>query len=279
MSTVDPVAERRRKERAARERGPGVGTLIGVALCAGLWYMFGRGVADAAAYPVGTGYLPAELAPPNDTPPLLWMFFVGLFGGLIVSLSVHGTLSERMGPAAKGAISPAMTHLPIAAGLLIGARSSWVPAPDDRGSWGVGAWLSWTSQYWVPALLTLYVVLRIAVSTRIRRARARRESRAREVMATGTRTQGVITDVTETGVEIHHRPHIQFVVKFTDHEGVDRWVTKSGTVPRTGIPATGTPATVWFDPATPADASAIPVTLGPPEDTTPDTPQDTLTFL
>ncbi|MFJ6571660.1 DUF3592 domain-containing protein [Streptomyces sp. NPDC091292] len=283
MSTVDPVAERRRKQRAARERGPGVGTFIGVVLCAGFWYVCGRGFADAAAYPVGTGYLPSELAPPNATPPLLWMLFVGLFGGLITGLSVRATLAERTGPLTKIALSSAMTHLPLAAGVLIGARSSWIPAPDDRGSWGVGAWLSWTSQYWVPALLVLYVVLRITVSARVRRARTRRESRAREVMATGTRTQGVVTDVTETGAEIRHRPHIRIVVKFTDHEGVTRWVTKSGTVPRPRIPRQGTPATVWFDRSTPSDESAIPIALTPLEDTAPDTPpgtpEDTLTFL
>ncbi|GGZ22292.1 hypothetical protein GCM10010387_14310 [Streptomyces inusitatus] len=77
MSTVDPAAERRRRELArsrsrsrSRSRGPvlGVGTALGLLVFGGAWGLFGVGIADMAAYPVGTGYLTEDTEPVNDLP-------------------------------------------------------------------------------------------------------------------------------------------------------------------------------------------------------------------
>ncbi|MFJ6214242.1 DUF3592 domain-containing protein [Streptomyces sp. NPDC092296] len=114
----------------------------------------------------------------------------------------------------------------------------------------------------MPAALALLALAVLLATVRAARARRRHALRAAAVMRTGTRTSGVVTEVIDTQVEVTGRPRLQPVVKFTDHPGVDRWVTKTGTFDPHALPRTGDPAIVWFDPAAPGDERSLPVVLG-----------------
>ncbi|MFF0445070.1 DUF3592 domain-containing protein [Streptomyces sp. NPDC004609] len=273
MSTVDPAAERRRGEQGASGSGrAGFGAIVGPGLYAAAWWLFGFGLADAMAYPVGTAYLTADTQPANDTPGFLWALFTGVVVGPLMGVGLRAGTVGRLGLRVQSAISSAVATSSAALGLFLGARSLWVAAPGpgtfvdatgQRGApWGAGAWGAWTSQYWVPALLALFVVLRIAFAVRADRAEGRRAARARAVVETGVRAPGVVTEAAGTGVEIGNMPRIRFVVRFTDHEGTDRWVTRTGLFDRTRVPRAGDDAVVWFDPADPGDENSIPVVLG-----------------
>ncbi|MEO3973239.1 DUF3592 domain-containing protein [Streptomyces sp. CAU 1734] len=262
MSTVDPAAERPRGAAAGRGRGPSrIGAAVGLPLFAGVWILFGLGLADMAVFPLGDLYLTDDTRPANDLPGLLWAVFLAVF----ITPLAGGAV--RPGPAVLSAVA----GLGAAAGFLFGAREFWVepPAPGvftdaagtAAGEWGAGAWIAWTARYWVPAVLVVLAVLRAGVSLRLARLRGRRAERIRTVIATGHRTRGVVTGAEETGIEIRNRPCVRFVVRFTDHAGVDRWVTKLADFDRTAPPRAGDPVTVWFDPADPGDERSIPVSL------------------
>ncbi|GGZ22284.1 hypothetical protein GCM10010387_14300 [Streptomyces inusitatus] len=193
---------------------------------------------------------------------------------MLSGLGPRRRLAARIGLNLQEALSTAVVAVGIALGFFFGARSFWTPAPepgvfvDASGlpgeEWGAAAWLAWTSRYWVPALLLSVAVLRIVLSLLYERVRRRRAARTREVLATGRRTRGEVTEAAATGTEIMGRPRIRFVVKFTDHTGIDRWVTKTGLFDRAAPPRPGDRAVVWFDPAAPGDERAIPVVLAAP---------------
>ncbi|MFI6283304.1 hypothetical protein ACIBCM_00880 [Streptomyces sp. NPDC051018] len=273
MSTVDPAAGRRHTERTAGGPGrAGLGAIVGPGLYAAAWWLFGFGLADAVAYPVGTVYLTADTEPANDTPGFLWALFTGAIAGSVLGVGLRAGTVRRLGLGVQSAISSAVATSSAALGLFLGARSLWVTAPEpgtfvdaagQRGAtWGAGAWAAWTSQYWVPGLLALYIVFRIASAIRADRAAGRRAARLRAVVERGVRAAGVVTEAAGTGAEIMNLPRIRFVVRFTDHEGTDRWVTRTGLFDRGSVPREGDGAVVWFDPADPGDEDAIPIVFG-----------------
>lgn len=263
MSTVDPASFRRTGPAA----GPSiVGTAVGLLLCGGLWFVFGYALANLARYPIGTLYLTPDQQPANSTPSLLWAFFLAVFAGFIVNTGLISSLGRTVGIGASTRISLGVCLLAIGAGIQLGAPASWV-RPEligefaGGGSWGPTAWLGWTSQYWAPvglALWSFFLLIRAALGIRRRR---QRDARVRAVIATGTKVDAIVTETTDTGVEVLNRPRIIFTVKFSDHLGVERWVTTAGSFDRTQIPRAGDRAVVWFDPANPGDQSSIPVSL------------------
>lgn len=258
MSTVDPAAVRR--ERAARPQR-WTGPAAGLVLSAVLWGLFGYALADVIRYPVATAYLPAELQPPNVTPGLLWLFFVTVFAGAIANIGLMGGLARRVGAGAANGIELGTSAIAVAAGFAVGAPARWV-APADPGFDGdVGARVAWTAQVWAPvALAAAGLLLVLSAVTAVRRRR-KRQARARAVHTTGQRVEGVVTDVADTGVEVMDEPRLSVTVKFTDHHGVDRWVTRRTTFDRARLPRIGDAAVVWFDPANPGDERSIPVAL------------------
>ncbi|QWP78029.1 hypothetical protein J5226_06425 [Lysobacter sp. K5869] len=274
MSTVDPAAARRRQRlHAAPHARPGWKAWLLVAACAGLWAMFGYGVGDVATYPIATGYLAPELQPPNETPALLWMLFVGVFGAMILGFGVDAVLSAALGGVGGTLAAFAVNLAAIALGLWRGAADRWVAPPrpgffDAAGTlpWGSGGWLSWTAQHWAPALLAAAAAL-LAVAALAARARhARRQRRLRETLAQGQRVPGTITETDHTGVEIGNEPRIRFVARFVDHLGTERWVTKTGQFDPTRLPRVGDPVQVWFLREAPGDEDRIAVGFGSDED-------------
>ncbi|WP_328911908.1 MULTISPECIES: hypothetical protein [unclassified Streptomyces] len=176
--------------RPPARRGIGPGLVIWLVVFCGLWTLFGYGLADAARYPVGTTYLLADLYPANSTPPLLWALFTGAFAGGAVGSLVHGPLERwaGVGAATTGQLAVALSG--IALGVLLGADFFWVTAPDtgtyvnaagrSGASWGAGAWIGWSSRYWVPGALGLLAVVLAVVAVRAARTARRRPEGLRD---------------------------------------------------------------------------------------------------
>ncbi len=273
MSTVDPALARRQRLQAAASARPGWGAWLLVAVCAGLWAMFGYGVGDVATYPIATGYLAPELQPPNETPALLWMLFVGVFGAMILGFGVDAVLGAALGGVGGTRASFAVNLGAIALGLWRGAADRWV-APPRAGffdaaatlPWGAGGWLAWTAQYWTPALLAALAALLAWAALAARRRHVRRQARLRTTLTQGQRTTGVVTETQHTGVEIGNEPCIRFVARFADHLGVERWVTKTGPFDASRVPRVGDEVQVWFLREAPGDEDRIVVGFGSAED-------------
>ncbi|MGA5704186.1 hypothetical protein [Peterkaempfera bronchialis] len=218
-----------------------------------------------------------EAYPANSTPTLLWALFVGVLGGWFAGSYLGTTVRRRLGLGSALGVPSIVAWSGIAIGIRLGATASWVTPPhpgflaDAAGrpgdSWGVGPWIAWTSPYWLPALIALLVAVRAVGAVRDHRRHLERAARTEAVTTTGRRVSAEVTEVGSTGVEIDNAPLIRFTVKFTDHLGTDRWVTREGRFDPTRLPRAGDPAVVWFDPADLADLgerSLIPVALGTP---------------
>lgn len=274
MSTVDPALARRRERlRAGPPPRPGWQPWLLLAAYAGCWAMFGYGLGDAAHYPVATGYLAPELQPPNQTPALLWMLFVGVFAGMLLGLDADRALGAILGGAGGTAGAFAINLGATALGLWRGAADRWTAPPRpgffDAGAtlpWGVGGWLSWNAQHWAPALLAALAALLAAVALTARRRQRRRQERVRTTLAQGQRTAGTITETADTGVAIGHQPHIRVVARFSDHLGTERWVSKTGPFDPSRLPRVGDPVQVWFLREAPGDEDRIVIGFGSEED-------------
>ncbi|MER6914325.1 DUF3592 domain-containing protein [Streptomyces sp. NPDC000594] len=280
MSTVDPAAGRRRLPRLLPRLGTGgrrpvgMGTALGLLAYGAVWTCFGFALADLARFPVADLYLAPGAEPPNNTPGLLWAFFAALLAGSLIGVSLRSGLVDAIGLTLQSALSSTVVNTGIAGGFLLGARVLWEPAPDPGrftgpagrpgGGWGPDAWIAWSAAYWVPAVLVLLVVLRVWVSLRYAGAERDRAARTRAVVVTGLRTKGLVTEAREAGPGLGTRPRLHFVVRFVDHDGMARSVTKTAVFRRTGPPRAGDRAVVWYDPSAPADAGRIAVVLTDP---------------
>ncbi|QCW24691.1 hypothetical protein FE772_02390 [Lysobacter enzymogenes] len=130
MSTVDlALARRRERLDAGPPPRPGWRPWLLLAAYAGCWAMFGYGLGDAAHCPVATGYLAPELQPPNQTPALLWMLFVGVFAGMLLGLAADGELGAILGGAGGTAGAFAINLGATALGLWRGAADRWTAPP------------------------------------------------------------------------------------------------------------------------------------------------------
>lgn len=276
MSTVDPAAERRRK---LLESGPPrvnhLRMWLFIAICAALWALMGYGLADAVSHDVTSAYLAPPHAPADDTPPLMWMLFVGTFVGMFLSVLVAVVLSGIYGAAAGVQSTFAISLSAIALGFWRGAGDRW-QAPQRLGfiddlvdanrPWDTATWLLWTLQYWLPALLVLIAAALALNAARCYRNHRRNRQRIHQIVTQGTRTRGTVTDLPDINPEIAEQTRIRFVVKFTDHLGTERWVTKTGDFNAATLPRVGDSVQVWFMPETPGDESRIAVAFGSDED-------------
>ncbi len=269
LSTVDPVAARRQRQLSNEDR-PGVaGGLIRLALRGLLWFLFGFGLADSIRYPASVPYLTRDTYPAHELPALGFALFCVTFALALID-SIAG--SPRAGFGTGTGVRSAVGFVGAALGILKGTSDHWVKAPDigtyvdaagrSRGPWDSAAWIDWSSQYWVPAVLVLLAILFRLVGIRIDRQKRIIAARTEAILDKGVRVAGVIADVRDTGLEIRGKPRLRIVVKFTDHVEVDRWVTKTGLFDPLLLPRRGDPAVVWFDPVAPGDEKAIPIALG-----------------
>ena len=88
-----------------------------------------------------------------------------------------------------------------------------------------------------------------------------REALAERVKQSGVRTEGVVTHVTVTGTKVNGVPRVKFTVRFTDGQGVQRFVQGARLVSYFSSPSEGQTTAVWYDPNDPGNKHKIVVDL------------------
>ena len=87
------------------------------------------------------------------------------------------------------------------------------------------------------------------------------EAAAERVKQSGVRTEGVVTHVKVTGTKVNGVPRVKFTVRFTDGQGVQRFVQGARLVPYFSSPSEGQTTAVWYDPNDPGNTHKIVVDL------------------
>ncbi|MEH6417956.1 hypothetical protein [Pseudomonas sp. CGJS7] len=276
MSTVDPAVARRRQQlQSGPTRVAHLRLWSFIAVYAGLWAMLGYGIADTMAAGLSSAYSRSAAQAPGETSPLFWMLMVGGIGGGILSLLITAVLDRVYGMAAGTRATFAINLGAIALGFWRGASDRW-PPPQRVGfsdlpganaqPWDAATWIGWTSQYWAPLLLLAIAAALTVGAVRAYRKQRLREQRIQRVLSQGIRVAGTITELHSTGVEIYNQPRIRLVVKFVDHVGTERWVTKTELFDPLALPRVGDGAHVWFHPDSPGEQDLIAVGFGSEDD-------------
>ncbi|MCL2091289.1 MAG: DUF3592 domain-containing protein [Micrococcales bacterium] len=276
MSTVDPAVERARRQE--RRKG-GIGSLLGLLVaaigCLVCGYLFGRGIAGITGvfrWMASEG-LNSTSSPAG--PPYFWGVFVGSFAGFL--MPVWYAVASRTFTGGSGLPVNGLTLMAAGATYGVWLQTARWEAPAEVGygtmgtdleswrkPWGTYAWIMYYADRWLPIIFAVVTVLILVAGIWFFARRNAKSTRAQNLLDAGRRASGVVTEATWTGVEINSRKLIRFTVRFTDHAGVQRWVTKRATFDPAGMPSAGMPATVFYDPAR-LDENKILVTLEPLE--------------
>lgn len=136
---------------------------------------------------------------------------------------------------------------------------------DERSvPWGAGEWVWHWLPLWIPLLLTAAAFVSLAVRLFRERSRRRRNTRVAQLMASGVRTTGAVTE----GGYLNHGGGdtiTPWTFQFVDAHGTTRWVRRHGRFPGETPPFRGERVTVLHDPAHPGDESRIFVARGNPD--------------
>ncbi|GAA0612030.1 hypothetical protein HPO96_22500 [Kribbella sandramycini] len=276
MSTIDPSAARRlKRQQYAGRPGVLIAAVIATAAQVGFAVATGLGIGAFAETMRHTfldaGYDITEPWPRFFGPATMGILLAAGAVGLCVSGLIAATLIDRYrgGEKTIALLSP-LAFSATAAGVVISSRNWAEPTleepllPGMEESVAGGNWIGENAQYWVPALAVLVAVLVVLWSIRYnRRLRSQITERTR-LLESGRQVPGAITSVTiRTTSDEQGRKSVtgaDLVIKFSDLQGTERWVTRR-TSNRSEIPGVGGFATVLFDPLKPGADESIFVTF------------------
>ncbi|AZA83501.1 hypothetical protein C1637_15420 [Chryseobacterium lactis] len=238
-NTTDPIE--RRKQQIARQQGSKtalLGILIGQAMILLGGILIARSI---------FGFLEQDMANSNEPPLAIFGMVAGL-PFIIFGLFVHFGSSRRF--TGKLLSSPGIgPGAVLFMGLAIGA---W---------WGALSLPAMGSLWLIPSILSIIAGLLLLTGILMRMRRSAKYVLLTRMIKEGKIVAAVITDIPE--IEPNSSGLIGTItVKFTDMNGVDRWVQKTGQWKRQDLPKTGDMATVLYDSKQPENVSRI--WVGPP---------------
>ncbi|MET7281146.1 hypothetical protein ABZS29_23110 [Kribbella sp. NPDC005582] len=277
MSTVDPIVARRAK-RLSRAGRPGllVGAIIagvaqlGAALCTGLAIgsivdLLRDGLINsvfADNEPGTKGFLGLGTIPV--------LFIVGTFGLIVAAATAHYLLDLYRGGEKQLMLRTPAVLWAVALGLFLDSRSWTDPLAvgtavdpvfhEDDDTWGTFTWVMYRADIWLPVLAVVIAALTTVYAIRHNRRLSTQIADRNRLLAAGRTVTGTITniDVRTSQNDQGHRSVVgaDVIVKFTDLQGTDRWVTRR-TTNRSEIPTATTATQVLFDPLHPEDDNLI----------------------
>ncbi|WP_029608147.1 hypothetical protein [Leucobacter chromiiresistens] len=196
-----------------------------------------------------------------------WGLPLGILG-LIVTLGLYGTWNHRYSGRSDFFVIVGPLTI-VLAGLTVGtwlASTMWA-APDAVGvavdpvfgqneTWGIGAWALYAGTWWLPGLFALLTVLSLIGRVLAARRRERNGRVVEQLLARGVRTEAEITQapLPEPSASRMIAP---LVARFSDSEGVSRWVACTAALRTRDVPAVGARRPLVFDPADPGDVQRI----------------------
>ncbi|WP_405058704.1 hypothetical protein OG474_39075 [Kribbella sp. NBC_01505] len=276
---MDPIAARRAK-RLQRAGRPGFlvgGIIAGVvqvaaALCLGLG--IAAMVGDLRIGVINSIFVDSDPGAEG----LLGLASIPVFfmGGLIGVLAAAGTGHYLMQVYSGGEKQPARYSVvalwAAAAGLFLGGLT-W-SAPLTVGTrtdpvfqhdkpWGAGSWLMYRADIWLPAIGIVIAVAGTLYAIKYNRRLRLQLATRKRLLTEGRKVTGEITNVAvRTSQNDQGNRSVvgaEVIVKFTDLQGTDRWVTRQAQG-RSAIPTVET-AVVLFDPLHPEVDDSIFVTF------------------
>ncbi|UKB82581.1 hypothetical protein LF887_16375 [Chryseobacterium sp. MEBOG06] len=242
-NTIDPIEAR--KQRIARQKGSQA-ALLGV-LIGHVMILLGGVLIARSIF----GFLEQDMTN-SDEPPLAIFSMAAGLPFIICGLFVHISASRRY--TGKLLSFPGIGPGPVLfTGIAIGA---W---------WGALSLTKMGVLWIIPVILTVIAGLLLITSILLRMKRSAKYETLTRMITEGKIIPALITDIPE--IDPSSGGLIGTItVKFTDVDGVDRWVQKTGQWKRSDLPKTGDAATVLYDPKQPENLSRI--WVGPPGSTT-----------
>jgi preprotein translocase subunit YajC len=99
-----------------------------------------------------------------------------------------------------------------------------------------------------PLFILLCVGIGPAIWLMMLNGSRRNQARAQNLMTTGARGSGVVTNVGDTGVTINDNPRIMLTARITPEDGTPAFdAQQTVTVSRIAIPRVGDQLMVWYD--------------------------------
>lgn len=198
-----------------------------------------------------------------------WPIFLlpGIFGGVLV-----GAIGRKAAAAYGGRLGATLLVIPF---TLIGvlavatAAPQLMTPPSQLGTkldpafnhpepWQLDAWVA----YWAPFAAPGVVGVALLVVLVVRVRSMRKAAFAARLVEQGRRVEGTVTEVGGGSTEVNGQLLITFTVRFVDHHGTTRFVTKRKPVPLAQLPSVGQRAVVFFEPEHVGDEGRIAVGFG-----------------
>lgn len=270
MSVIDPRESARQKHAAYRGSAAALTATL-------IWGLLALAAATVIGFALGGVFEQLRIVNINSvfgtretgTPVAFraWGLPLGILAS-IVCLGLYGTWNHRYTGRDSGyaVIGPLTIILVGLAGGTWWATTLWTP-PDAVGiavdptfsqnePWGVGEWILYAGQWWLPGLLALLAVL--SYVTRIRTLAKRRSDGGliQQLLSAGSLVHAEIVEA-PLPVPDAARMAASLVARFTDAHGTDRWVTSLVLIPPRDMPAVGDTRPLVFDPAAPGDTRRI----------------------
>ncbi|WP_344177477.1 hypothetical protein [Kribbella lupini] len=267
---MDPVAARR-AQRLSRQGQPkflagaivaGIAQL-GAAFCCGLAIgtmvdLLRSGVIDSSFADndpaVDSGFLGLATLPV--------LLVVGVFGLMLTGGVTRHLIAAYTGGEKQPIRQTPVVVLAVAAGVLADT-TTWTtplqvgtkvdPVFHEDESWSAFGWVMYRADVWLPALLLVIAALVTVYAIKHNRRLRRQIADRNRLLTEGRKVTGAITDLSiRTSQNDQGQRSVvgaDVVVKFTDLQGTDRWVTRRAEN-RSAIPTADT-ALVLFDPLHP----------------------------
>ncbi|TDD59459.1 hypothetical protein E1263_14840 [Kribbella antibiotica] len=198
----------------------------------------------------------------------------GLLGLFIAGATARYLVDAYRGGEKQPALQTPLAFWAFAGGVALDARSwnapltggeTFDPVFNGNESWSGSGGVMDHADIWFPALFAVIALLVTLFAIRHNRRLRQQVAERNRLLAEGRKVTGQITDVTvrtSTNDDGHHSiVGAEVIVKFTDLQGTDRWVTRT-VQGREAVPSLGE-ALVLFDPLRPDVVDAIFVAFVP----------------
>lgn len=130
------------------------------------------------------------------------------------------------------------------------------PTFSNDEPWGIGEWIFYSAQLWLPGLLSLFALMSLWGRFITQKHRQRNAGVVSTLLRTGTLTESEVLKA-PLPVPNTSRMAASFTVKFQDSNSDDRWGTCSAILPPSDVPAVGSLRPLLYDTQHPGDTKWI----------------------
>lgn len=130
------------------------------------------------------------------------------------------------------------------------------PVFHENEQWGIGAWILYSAQWWLPGGLALLGIASLIMRFVSGKHRARNSDLAAELLHSGSLVEAEVVKSPPVSVEAS-RAATAVTLKFEDSAGNSRWVKCPLLLPPREVPVVGEHRPLLFDPVHPGNTKRI----------------------